>query len=230
LSNIGDDIMRRSHMVILLEDDKIEKYPLKQWLRKNPKFNPPGLHPDDNTSHQLRKGLKSQGWKLEFTPNEVLLIRPDTNGNTAYADELVEFQDEEEAEELGIDEDESFEVTFGLEKDLQAALRCNIEQLEQGLVIIDGGAERTTKAGRLDILAQDNDENLVVIELKPGRAPSGSIEQVLSYMSAVEEEDGKSVRGLIVAGAFSDRIIFAARAIPNLNLVTYSFQFSFSTI
>jgi RecB family endonuclease NucS len=158
------------------------------------------------------------------------LIRPDTNGNTAYADELVEFQDEEEAEELGIDEDESFEVTFGLEKDLQAALRCNIEQLEQGLVIIDGGAERTTKAGRLDILAQDNDENLVVIELKPGRAPSGSIEQVLSYMSAVEEEDGKSVRGLIVAGAFSDRIIFAARAIPNLNLVTYSFQFSFSTI
>jgi RecB family endonuclease NucS len=158
------------------------------------------------------------------------LIRPDANGNTAYANELVELQDEKEAEEIGIDEDESFEITFGLEKDLQAALRSNIEQLEQGLVIVDGGAERTTRAGRLDILAQDDDGNLVVIELKAGRATSGSIEQVLSYMSAVEEEDGKSVRGLIVAGAFSDRIILAARAVPKLNLVTYSFQFSFSTI
>ena len=222
--------MRRSHIVILLEDGEIEKHPLKQWLRENPEFNPPGLHPDDNTSHQLRKGLQRQSWNLEFTPNEVLLIRPDANGNTAYADELVELQDEKEAEDLGIDEDESFEVPFGLEKDLQAALRGNIEQLEQGLVIVDGGAERTTRAGRLDILAQDDDGNLVVIELKAGRATSGSIEQVLSYMSAVEEEDGKSVRGLIVAGAFSDRIILAARAVPNLNLVTYSFQFSFSTI
>jgi RecB family endonuclease NucS len=222
--------MRRSHIVILLEDSEIEKHPLKQWLRENPEFNPPGLHPDDNTSHQLRKGLQRQSWKLEFTPNEVLLIRPDANGNTAYANELVELQDEKEAEEIGIDEDESFEITFGLEKDLQAALRSNIEQLEQGLVIVDGGAERTTRAGRLDILAQDDDGNLVVIELKAGRATSGSIEQVLSYMSAVEEEDGKSVRGLIVAGAFSDRIILAARAVPKLNLVTYSFQFSFSTI
>ena len=222
--------MRRSHIVILLEDGEIEKHPLKQWLRENPEFNPPGLHPDDNTSHQLRKGLQRQSWKLGFTPNEVLLIRPDANGNTAYADEIVELQNEKEADELGIDEDESFEVTFGLEKDLQAALRGNIEQLEQGLVIVDGGAERTTKAGRLDILAQDDDGSLVVIELKAGRATSGSIEQVLSYMSAVEEEDGKSVRGLMVAGAFSDRIILAARAVPNLNLVTYSFQFSFSTI
>ena len=222
--------MRRSHMVILLEDGEIEKYPLKQWLRENPEFNPPGLRPDDNTSHRLRKGLQRQAWKLEFTPKEVLLIRPDANGNTAYADKLVELQDERETEELGIDKDESCEITFGLEKDLQAVLRDNIEQLEQGLVIVDGGAEETTKAGRPDILARDDDGNLVIIELKAGRAPSGSVEQVLSYMTAVKEENGKSVRGLIIAGAFSDRIIFAARAIPNLNLVTYSFQFSFSTI
>ena len=124
----------------------------------------------------------------------------------------------------------AIEVTFGLEKDLQAALRGNIEQLEEGLVVVDAGAERTTKAGRLDILAQDNDGNLVVIELKAGRATSGSIEQVLAYMSAVEEEEGKSIRGLLVAGIFSDRIVLAARAVPNLDLVTYSFRFSFSTI
>ena len=222
--------MRRSHVVVLLEGGKIEKHALKQWLRENPEVNPPGLHPDDSTSHQLRKGLQRQGWKLEFTPSEVLLIRPDAIGHTAYADELVELQDEEEAEELGIDEDESVEVTFGLEKDLQAALRGNIERLEQGLVVVDAGSERTTRAGRLDILAQDDDGSLVVIELKAGRATSRSIAQVLSYMSAVEEEDEKSVRGLIVAGAFSDRVILAARAVPNLDLVAYSFRFSFSAI
>jgi len=222
--------VRRSHVVVLLEDGRIEKHPLKQWLRENREFNAPGCHPDERTSHQLRDDLKGQGWKLEFTPNQVLVIRPDANGHTAYADELVKLQDEEEAEELGIDEDESLEVTFGLEKDLQAALRGNIERLEQGLVVVDGGSERSTRAGRLDILARDDDGSLVVIELKAGRATSRSIAQVLSYMSAVEEKDGKSVRGLIVAGAFSDRVILAARAVPNLDLVTYSFQFSFSAI
>jgi len=223
-------IARRSHVVVILEDGEIKKYPLKQWLREHPEFNPPGLHPDNATSHQLRRGLKSQGWKLEFTPNEVLVISPDDNGSTEYAEELVELQDEEEAEELGIDDDESCEITFGLEKDLQNALRNNIGQLEQGLKIVDGGTEKTTKAGRLDILAEDKDGNPVVIELKAGQAPAGSVEHVLSYMSAVGEEYGRPVRGIIVAGGFSERIKLAARGIPQLKLIAYSLQFLFSTI
>src|SRR5690554_2892188 len=46
---------------------------------------------------------------------------------------------------------EATEATFGLERDLQRALRLNIQQLELGLQIIDGGKERITEAGRIDI-------------------------------------------------------------------------------
>ncbi|HUQ69851.1 MAG TPA: helix-turn-helix domain-containing protein, partial [Planctomycetaceae bacterium] len=46
---------------------------------------------------------------------------------------------------------QAVEATFGLERDLQLALRTNIGQLEAGLQIIDGGKERITEAGRIDI-------------------------------------------------------------------------------
>jgi hypothetical protein len=217
-------------MVVVLEDGEIKKYPLKSWLRRFPEHNPPGLHPDESTSHQLRRGLKRLGWDLEFTPSEVLIIRPDDSGYTRYADELVDLQDEEDSEDMDIDDEEPQEVTFGLERDLQSALRKNIKQLGSGLSIIDEGVERTTQAGRLDILAKDADERFVVIELKAGRATSRSIAQILSYMTAISQEEGNPVRGIIVAGGFSDRVVLAAGAVPNLKLMKYSFQFSFSPV
>jgi hypothetical protein len=53
------------------------------------------------------------------------------------------------------------EITFGLERDLQIALRRNIDQLEPGLKIVDGGTERTVEAGRIDITAEDEENKLV---------------------------------------------------------------------
>ena len=46
--------------------------------------------------------------------------------------------------------------TFKWERDLQAALRSNISQLEDGLEIIDSGREVTVESGRVDILARDS--------------------------------------------------------------------------
>jgi len=43
---------------------------------------------------------------------------------------------------------EAREAQVSLERDLQAALRDNIEQLESGLVIIDGGKEKISASGR----------------------------------------------------------------------------------
>ncbi len=44
-------------------------------------------------------------------------------------------------------------LKFGLERDLQDALRGNIAQLEPGLKITDGGKENRVDAGRVDITA-----------------------------------------------------------------------------
>lgn len=125
---------------------------------------------------------------------------------------------------------EALETTFGLERDLQKALRSNIEQLEKGLMIIDGGKELTTEAGRIDITAEDQQGNVVVIELKPGDANPDCIAQILSYMGALGEKKKKHIRGILVAGNFPSRVVFAARAAPSLQLEKYNFKFSFETI
>lgn len=223
--------MVRSHYAVIPgPGGKPAKYPLKPWLRENPEENPPGMDPDHRGSHGLRRGLEKRGWRLQFTSDEVLVIKPDHQGGTSYAEELVDAEDEEDSESPSVSDEDSRDLTFRLERDLQSALRLNIEQLETGLRIVDGGKERTTGAGRIDIVAEDRDGNVAVIELKAGQANSRVIAQVLAYMSSVADEDRKSVRGIIVAEGFSDHVVLAAKAVPNLDLRKYTYQFTFSEL
>lgn len=122
---------------------------------------------------------------------------------------------------------EAAEATFGLERDLQLALRSNIQQLEHGLVIIDDGKERTTDAGRVDIVARDSNDMTVVIELKAGMAAPEALTQLLAYMGSISKQDGKSVRGILIASDFHPRILFAVQAVPNVQLRRYRFKFAF---
>lgn len=125
--------------------------------------------------------------------------------------------------------EEAEERIFGLERDLQIALRLNIEQLEPGLKVVDGDRERTLEGGwgRIDITAEDKENKLVVIELKAGTAKPESIAQILAYMSSLSQEDRRPIRGILVAADFHPRVILAAKAVPNLQLKKYSFSFTF---
>jgi RecB family endonuclease NucS len=124
---------------------------------------------------------------------------------------------------------EAYETTFSLERDLQKALRSNIEQLEKGLKVTDKGKEQITDAGRIDITAKDKQNNTVVIELKAGEAKPESVTQILAYMGVISKKK-QSVRGILVAGEFNDRVVFAANAVPNLQLKKYTFNFSFKSV
>ncbi len=141
-----------------------------------------------------------------------------------HGQELSDDQAEELPEIRKSDDPE--QIKFSLERDLQRALRINIEQLEPGLKIIDDGSERSVAAGRIDITAEDDKGQLVVIELKAGMAQSDAITQVLSYMGSIDAE-GRPVRGILVAHDFHGRVVHAAKAVPNLSLKAYAFQFSF---
>lgn len=125
---------------------------------------------------------------------------------------------------------EAEEVRFGLEKDLQRAVRQNIEQLEPGLKIIDEGGERKTAAGFIDILCEDKQSELVVVELKSGEASDSVIAQVLGYIAALGEEENKKIRGIIVASSFSKRTMYAAKLLPDMKLVSYRFNFVFKEL
>jgi RecB family endonuclease NucS len=135
------------------------------------------------------------------------------------------YGDEPEIEQIA----EAIDATFGLERDLQLALRKHIDQLEPGLKIIDDGKEQTVESGRIDITAEDSSGTVVVIELKPGSADRETVGQVLGYMGDMMMTK-KSVRGILVAGEFPAGTVAAARAVPNLRLKKYSFRFSFESV
>ena len=118
-------------------------------------------------------------------------------------------------------------LKFGLERDLQKALRDNIDQIDSALRIIDGGSEELVEAGRIDITAEDEHGCIVVIELKAGTATLPAMGQILSYMGSVSGEPQQSVRGILIANDFHPRLVLAAKAVPNVSLMAYSFQFSF---
>src|SRR5271165_4663424 len=110
----------------------------------------------------------------------------------------------------------------GLERDMQAALRNAISQLEEGLVIIDDGAERSVDSGFVDITARDASGATVAIELKTGAAGQRAVAQILSYMGDIaSEEPGVAVRGILVASSFDRKARSAARMAPTLSLCSY---------
>jgi endonuclease len=117
---------------------------------------------------------------------------------------------------------------FEIERHLQNSLRTEISQLETGLIITDGGTERGVESGLIDITALDNNDNLVVVELKRGKAGREAIGQILGYMGdLLKEEPQRLVRGILVAADFDQASRSAASFIPQLTLKKYRFQFSF---
>ncbi len=118
--------------------------------------------------------------------------------------------------------------TISLEKDMQAAIRQNINQIEEGLRITDNGRERSVETGFIDITAEDSNSIPVVIELKTGVAGQRAVAQILSYIGSVMEEEGTDrVRGILIAAEFDRKARAAARVVPDLTLMRYQFSFQF---
>lgn len=121
--------------------------------------------------------------------------------------------------------------TFELETHLQKFLRDEIEQLESGLVIVDGGNERSVKSGEIDILAQDKNGDFVVIELKKDIARREAIGQIAGYMGDImREETVGSVRGILIASSFDKSCQSAVHAVPHLSLKRYRYNFMFEEV
>lgn len=137
----------------------------------------------------------------------------------------------------GQDED-SYEASISLERDLEAALIANLGQLEPGLQLYNendrSGQQFDTQAvGRIDIMALDKDGNIVVIELKAGEADDRVCGQLLRYVGWVKEKlaANRTVRGIIVANEFNERLKYAAKAMSGVvSLQKYEVCFRFSNV
>jgi restriction system protein len=128
-------------------------------------------------------------------------------------------------------------AVFALEKHLEDFLVSNWEATDLGrrydIYSVDGeriGQQYPTDTGPIDILAisKDNKE-LLVVELKRGRASDVVIGQIQRYMGFVLDElaeENQSVRGLIIALDDDIRIRRALRVTQGIECYRYRLSFS----
>jgi len=93
------------------------------------------------------------------------------------------------------------------------------------------GRQCHTKGGIIDLLCLDRQENLVVIELKKGRAPDRTVVQVERYINWIKEniaQPGQRVWGLIIAKSFGDRLFYALKCKRGIRIWTYDWQLKFN--
>jgi hypothetical protein len=95
------------------------------------------------------------------------------------------------------------------------------------------GQQYPTDTGPLDILAIRKDKReLLVVELKKGRASDAIVGQILRYMGFVIQElaeEGQTVRGVIIALEDDQRIRRALTMTPNIAFYRYQISFKLLT-
>jgi restriction system protein len=137
-----------------------------------------------------------------------------------------------------ISTDESVEdpAAFALEEHLEAFLVQNWTHTELGKeydVYEEGGEllgqQYETDTGKIDILAiSKNRKQLLVLELKKGRASDVVVGQVLRYMGYVKDElaeEGQTVQGVIIAHEDDQRIRRALAMVPSIAFYRYQVGF-----
>lgn len=137
-----------------------------------------------------------------------------------------------------ISSDETIEdpAVFALEKHLEDFLFANWKQTELGKdydIYEDSGEpigrQFPTDTGFIDILAISKDKKeLLIVELKKGRASDNVVGQIQRYMGYVLEEladDGQIVKGIIIALEDDNRIRRALAVTQNITFYRYQVNF-----
>jgi restriction system protein len=126
---------------------------------------------------------------------------------------------------------------FALEEHLEEFLIANWSQTELGKnydIYLDedsglSGQQFKTDTGPIDILAISKDKKeLVVVELKKGRASDSVVGQIQRYMGYVQDElaeKNQKVKGVIIALADDNRIKRALSVTQNIEFYRYQVSF-----
>ncbi len=128
-------------------------------------------------------------------------------------------------------------AVFALEQHLEDFLVHNWDQTELGknydIYKEDGelvGQQYQSDTGPIDILAISKDKKeLLVVELKKGRASDSVVGQIQRYMGYVMEElaeENQTVKGVIIALEDSLRIQRALKAANNIDFYRYEVSFN----
>jgi hypothetical protein len=131
--------------------------------------------------------------------------------------------------------EEENEQEFAAETDLRDFLAKNPNCIEPGLRLYEAGPqtgiEFAVDAGRIDILAVDQSQRFVVIELKVSKGRNKAIGQLLYYMGWVDKHLGKGpCRGMVIAKDIPDDLLLAVQRVPGVSLHRYNLSVSVEPI
>jgi endonuclease len=185
-------------------------------------------HPATNESDDLLTKVASGQFRLYEPGKDPAPIHELIEGDVAREEALAEEPEDEQVE--GVGEPLPGSSQFLLEKDLQNYLSRNLEVIEPGLRLYVDESEAITglevEAGgrRIDILAIDRNNGLVVLELKVSKGYDRVVGQLLRYVNWVRKEladPGQKVRGMILCRNMTEDLRLACAGVPNIELFEY---------
>ena len=252
------ELMRDWALANLAPGQAFEKKQVIQWFKEqypNIKSNTVSMHVEgfatNNGRHRSHHSSirSNSGWDLFFKigPGKFRLFDPENDPAPVYdlSESPVEATDEnsddpEDGEDGFVetvdrmDADELRE--FAYERDLQNFLAKNIELIEPGMRLYEEegfqGIEFPAGGRRIDLLAVDNEERLVVIELKASRAYDRVVGQTARYMAWVQQnmDTDTPVRGIIIAHQITEDLRLAASISQDIGLMEYKLRFEIKQV
>lgn len=117
---------------------------------------------------------------------------------------------------------------FTYERDLHNSLKCQATELFPGHNL--KGTEYTIGNGRIDLLLENEDE-LLVIELKSGTASADVFGQISMYLGLLKQEfPEKKVRGVVIASEIHKGLKYACATNPLITCMTYAMKISLTAL
>jgi endonuclease len=94
------------------------------------------------------------------------------------------------------------------------------------------GIEYPTDVGPIDILAQDDENNFVIFELKLSKGPDRALGQILRYMGWIQKNIavGKKIFGILVAEQIDEKTKYAVSLVPQITIYEYKVHFELSNV
>jgi hypothetical protein len=135
-------------------------------------------------------------------------------------------------------EDESSQSKeFAYEHDLQSFLARNLELIEPGLCLYEedgiNGIEYPAGGRFIDLLAVDNRNDFVVIELKASKGYDRVVGQILRYMAWIKQnlaDPIQKVRGIIIAKEISEDLRLATSLTGPIELYEYELMMKLAKV
>jgi len=219
---------------IVLSPDGKGKYFVGE-VQSDYRFVPGASQPHQRQVHWLEKSIDR---------SEMSDALKNSSGSIGTISQISKYREELEVlingvapQPVLISTDETIEdpAVFALEKHLEDFLVANWSQTPLGKEYDiyqeedNFGQQFPTDTGLIDILAVSKDrQEVLVVELKKGRASDSVLGQIQRYMGYIAEEiaeEHQSVKGVIIALEDDLRIKRALRVAPNIEFYRYEVRF-----